>query len=143
MKNPKPQTEAPNAKPKPQTLNPKPSLSYIYIYSSIYLYFYLFIYLNLRAISAKLPPNVRVISANLTPMFGRFDSGQSDPQCSGDVGLGDFGQSDPNVQAISANLTGDVGLAEKSRTLRSDSPEHWGQIGRNRPNIGVRLAEIA
>ena len=25
----------------------------------------------------------------------------------------------------------------------SESPEHWGQIGRNRPNIGVRLVEIA
>ena len=36
-----------------------------------------------------------------------------------------------------------VGIA---RTLGSDwskSPEHWGQIGRNRPNIGVRLVGIA
>ena len=109
------------------------------------------------------PPNVRAISAKPPPMFGRFRP--NPPQCWGDFGQcsGDSGQTPPNVGAISARPKSQ----EHWGSDWPESPEHWGpqcswlfglaeiartlgapmfvtfRPGRNRPNIGVRLAEIA
>ena len=73
-------------------------------------------------------PNVRAISAR--PKSHEHWG----PQCSGDSG-----QSDPQCSCL-------FGLAEIAPTLGGvwpESPEHWGGFGRNRPNIGGVLAEIA
>ena len=98
------------------------------------------------------PPNVRAISAKPPPMFGRFRP--NPPQC-----WGDFGQAKKpgtlgvRLAGIARTLGAPVFVAfrpgrnrpniggpnVRDFSARPKSPEHWGQIGRNRLNMGVCL----